>query len=66
MTNQEFSMKWKKKNEDKVVKKKKCPEWLEGNIYDNEDDWYAACMQDYREENESYEDEYLDGWDIKG
>ncbi len=58
-------MKWKKQNDEKVVKKKK-PEWLEGNMYDNEEDWYAACMQDYQEENERYEDEYYDLWDIKG
>ena len=57
---------WVKSKEMKEQRKKKKPEWLEGNMYDNEEDWYAACMQDYQEENERYEDEYYDPWDIKG
>ena len=58
-------MKWKKQNEGKEAKKKK-PEWLEGNMYDTEEDWYDACQRDYELQNERYEDEYYDLWDIKG
>ncbi len=61
-------MKWKKSKQRDEPKNKnqKKPEWLKQNLYDTEEDWYDACQRDYGLQNERYEDEYLDGWDIKG
>lgn len=61
-------MKWKnsKVMEEPKKKRKQKPKWLEGNMYDTEEDWYDACYRDYYNEQEGNEDEYYDLWDIKG
>ncbi len=54
----------KKMKSDKKSEKKK-PKWLEGNMYDTEEDYCEACLRDYLNEIEGKEHEELNIWDIK-
>jgi len=54
----------KKKMVDKKDVEQK-PEWLEGNMYDTEEDYCEACLRDYLNEIEGKEYEEDNIWEIK-
>ncbi len=53
------------KKNSKLPDKKKKPEWLEGNMYDTQEEYCEACLRDHLNEIEGKEYEEDNIWDIK-